>query len=209
MQDDPVIEPNAGAGSARCQLHAVLVRILDTGVLLLGESGVGKSECALDLITRGHQLIADDAVEILAVGGSLLGKAPRLTSHLLEIRGLGIINVLEVFGENSICDESMVDLCIELKRFVEARPLEDVVSEFEVAGLETAQAGIAREPRAESRDAGGNGGAAAPDRRNVGDFQAVDRRTHKINASHPVAVTYGQARARQQDISESGHHHRS
>ena len=135
MQDDPVIEPNAGAGSARCQLHAVLVRILDTGVLLLGESGVGKSECALDLITRGHQLIADDAVEILAVGGSLLGKAPRLTSHLLEIRGLGIINVLEVFGENSICGESMVDLCIELKRFVEARPLEDVVSEFEVAGL--------------------------------------------------------------------------
>jgi HPr kinase/phosphorylase len=136
MQDEKLIEPNGAAVTGRCQLHAVLVRILDTGVLLIGESGIGKSECALDLITRGHQLIADDAVEVSASGGSLSGKAPALTSHLLEIRGLGIINVPEVFGENSVCENSSVDLCIELKRLVEATPLENAVSRYEVAGVQ-------------------------------------------------------------------------
>src|SRR5829696_6861107 len=109
MQDEILIEPNTGPGLAKCQLHAVLVRIFDTGVLLVGESGIGKSECALELITRGHRFIADDAVEVYALNDRLLGKAPRLTNHLLEIRGLGIINVPEVFGDTAIFEESSVD----------------------------------------------------------------------------------------------------
>jgi len=96
------------------QLHGVLVRVLDTGVLLTGESGIGKSEAALDLIVRGHKLVADDAVRISVVGESLVGTPPDLTRDLLEIHGLGIINVREVFGEAAVCDESEIDLSIEL-----------------------------------------------------------------------------------------------
>jgi len=134
MQDDPLIEPAAAGRFTKCQLHAVLVRIFDTGVLLIGESAIGKSECALDLITKGHRLIADDAVEILVLNKTLLGRAPQLTRNLLEIRGLGIINVPEVFGEGAIAEESTIDLCVELKKWIDAEPLEDVVSQYGLAG---------------------------------------------------------------------------
>lgn len=132
---DPVIEPGEELPSAKCQLHAVLVRVFDSGVLLVGESGIGKSECALELITKGHRLCADDAVELFEKGDLLIGKAPGLTRHLLEIRGLGIINVSEVFGEQAVCEETPVDLCIELRRSVEATSLESVAQAHEVAGV--------------------------------------------------------------------------
>jgi HPr kinase/phosphorylase len=132
---DPAIESGEELSSAKCQLHAVLVRVFDTGVLLIGESGIGKSECALELITKGHRLCADDAVELFASGERLIGKPPLLTRHLLEIRGLGIINVSEVFGEQAVCDETPVDICIELKRSVEPTPLEHAAREHEVAGV--------------------------------------------------------------------------
>ncbi len=134
MEDDHLIEPCAGIGSAKCQLHAVLVRIFETGVLILGDSGIGKSECALELITRGHRLVADDAVEVFTVKDRLVGKAPQLTARLLEIRGLGIINLPEVFGKAAFLEESEIDLCIELRKFIESKPLEDVVSEYDLAG---------------------------------------------------------------------------
>ena len=135
MEEDRLIELHGGPGSPKCQLHAVLVRIFDTGVLLIGESGIGKSECALDLITRGHRLIADDAVAVFSADEQrLVGTAPPLTKRLLEIRGLGIINVPEVFGDAAFLEESTIDLCIELRRQVEPRPLEDVVSNYELAG---------------------------------------------------------------------------
>jgi HPr kinase/phosphorylase len=132
---DPVIESSGETTSAKCQLHAVLVRVFDTGVLLIGESGIGKSECALDLVTRGHQLCADDAVEISATGDLLIGKPPGLTRQLLEIRGLGIINVPEIFGEHAVCEETVVDMCIELRRSVAATPLENAARAHEIAGL--------------------------------------------------------------------------
>ncbi len=131
---DSETEPIAEATSARYQLHAVLVRVFDTGVLLIGESGIGKSECALDLITRGHQLCADDAVEVFARDGLLFGQAPDITRHLLEIRGLGLINVPEIFGEQAVRDGSVIELCVELRRTVEAAPLENAANDYAVAG---------------------------------------------------------------------------
>lgn len=135
MHDEPVTEPQAEARPTKCQLHGVLVRVFDVGVLLLGESGIGKSECALDLITRGHQLIADDAVEIFSKGNKLVAKAPELTRHLLEIRGLGIINVSDIFGDEAVGVESEIELCVELRKSIAPAPLENVVSDYQVAGI--------------------------------------------------------------------------
>ncbi|HUR97115.1 MAG TPA: hypothetical protein VMZ26_03495 [Pyrinomonadaceae bacterium] len=135
MQDDPLIEPNTAVGSVKCRLHAVLVRVFDTGVLILGESGIGKSECALELIARGHQVIADDSVEVFAVGETLEGRAPEVTRHLIEIRGLGIINLREVFGHAAVAEASPIDLCIELTTSSAYNPLEDAFSKYEIAGV--------------------------------------------------------------------------
>jgi HPr kinase/phosphorylase len=101
------------------------------GVLLLGNSGIGKSECALDLITRGHRLISDDTVIIKKIGKKLEGFAPELTAGHMEIRGLGIINIRDLFGVSAVEPNKKIDLCIELKSWT------DVV-EIERLGLETA-----------------------------------------------------------------------
>ena len=84
------------------QLHGVLVDVFGVGLLLLGKSGIGKSECALDLIVRGHRLVADDTVEVKRLAGTvLIGTCPDLTRHHMELRGLGIINIKELFGISS------------------------------------------------------------------------------------------------------------
>ena len=128
-------EPSTETGrSLNCQLHAVLVRVFDTGVVIIGDSGIGKSECALDLVTRGHQLVADDAVQIYADADKLTGTAPDLTRHLLEIRGLGVIDVEAIFGTSSVCAESSIDLCVELRKLPGVERLENVMSEYEIAG---------------------------------------------------------------------------
>ncbi len=111
-------------------LHAVFMGIYGLGVLILGASGVGKSECALDLVTRGHRLIADDAVLVKKIGENLLGSSPELTHELLEIRGLGIINIKELFGVSAVGNQSSVDLCVELKRWND-------VKEIDRLGVET------------------------------------------------------------------------
>jgi HPr kinase/phosphorylase len=83
----------------RVTLHAGLLDVLGLGLLIVGESGTGKSECALDLIVRGHRLVADDAVEVRRRSDtSLIGTCPELTRHHMELRGLGIINIKELFG---------------------------------------------------------------------------------------------------------------
>ncbi|MBX7172883.1 MAG: HPr(Ser) kinase/phosphatase [Pyrinomonadaceae bacterium] len=111
-------------------IHGVLLGIYSLGVLLLGDSGIGKSECALDLIMRGHRLIADDAVQIKKIGERLDGDSPELTKELLEIRGLGIINVRELFGISAIGRQKNIDLCVELKKW-------DEFEEIDRLGLET------------------------------------------------------------------------
>ena len=116
------------------QLHGVLVRILNKGVLLLGESGVGKSECALELVRQGHQLVADDVVEIFDRDGVLFGRAPSLTQNLLEIRGLGIMNLLDVFGPNAVCEAAEIGLCVEFVEWSESDRLGRERVEHDLAG---------------------------------------------------------------------------
>ncbi|GAF65638.1 HPr(Ser) kinase/phosphatase [Alkalihalobacillus trypoxylicola] len=97
-------------------VHGVLVDIYGIGVLITGNSGVGKSETALDLIRRGHRLVADDSVEIRQEhGNTLIGKPPELLQHLLEIRGLGIINAMTLFGAGAVRPYKRIVLCINLE----------------------------------------------------------------------------------------------
>ena len=96
-------------------LHAVLVDVLGVGVLLTGKSGIGKSECALDLVIRGHRLVADDMVFIKKkMPAALVGQAEEAISHLMEIRGLGIINIKDLYGVSSIRDKKIIDIMLEL-----------------------------------------------------------------------------------------------
>ncbi|MFA9559580.1 HPr(Ser) kinase/phosphatase [Evansella sp. AB-rgal1] len=97
-------------------IHGVLVDIYGIGVMITGSSGVGKSETALDLVRRGHRLVADDSVEIRQEhDGVLVGQAPELIRHLLEIRGLGIINVMTLFGAGSVRNFKRIGLSIHLE----------------------------------------------------------------------------------------------
>jgi HPr kinase/phosphorylase len=114
----------------RTMLHAVLLDVLGLGVLIVGESGIGKSECALDLIVRGHRLVADDAVEIRRRQETILiGSCPELTRHHMELRGLGVINVKELFGIASTRSSKRVELVVQLERW-------DPTREYERLGLD-------------------------------------------------------------------------
>jgi HPr kinase/phosphorylase len=102
----------------RTVTHGVLMDILGLGVLIIGESGIGKSECALDLVVRGHRLVADDTVELRVRADSyLLGSCPELTRHHMEIRGLGLINVQDLFGVASTRRSKRVELVVQLERW--------------------------------------------------------------------------------------------
>lgn len=96
-------------------LHGVLVDVLGVGILLTGKSGIGKSECALDLVIRGHRLVADDMVFIKKkVPAALVGQAEETIQHLMEIRGLGIINIKDLYGVSSIREKKIIDMVLEL-----------------------------------------------------------------------------------------------
>lgn len=99
-------------------IHGVLVDVYGVGMLITGGSGIGKSETALELVKRGHRLIADDAVEIRqTTDGKLTGTAPELIRHLLEIRGLGIINVMTLFGAGAVRTQKRIGLVIRLENW--------------------------------------------------------------------------------------------
>lgn len=96
-------------------LHGVLVDVLGVGILLTGKSGIGKSECALDLIIRGHRLVADDMIFIKKkVPSALVGQSVESIQHLMEIRGLGIINIKDLYGVSSIREKKIIDMMLEL-----------------------------------------------------------------------------------------------
>jgi HPr kinase/phosphorylase len=101
----------------RQHLHSVLMDVFGLGVLIMGESGIGKSECALDLIDRGHRLVADDVVEIKRVADALVGSSPDLTRYHMELRGLGVINIKDLYGVSSIRMSKRVELVVNLERW--------------------------------------------------------------------------------------------
>lgn len=102
----------------RCSVHGVLVDIYGEGVLIMGESGIGKSEVALELIHRGHRLVSDDVVEIRRTSDtSLVGSAPDITRHFIELRGIGIIDAKSLFGVESVKDEQEISLVIKLEEY--------------------------------------------------------------------------------------------
>ena len=129
----PSSDGPAGPGERRTleiQAHGALVEVLEIGVLLFGPSGIGKSECALELVTRGHRLVADDIVRIRRCqDGRLLGSAPELIRHYVEIRGLGLLSIPELFGPDAVRDEAEIGLICRLERWRED-------AEYERVGLD-------------------------------------------------------------------------
>lgn len=106
----------------RITMHGVLVDIYGEGILIIGESGIGKSETALELIKRGHRLVADDAVEIKRVSHStLVGTSPELIRYFIELRGIGIIDIKELFGVSSVKQTQNIDLVVKLEMWNEEK----------------------------------------------------------------------------------------
>ena len=100
-------------------VHGVLLEVFGVGVLITGKAGIGKSETALDLITKGHRLIADDTVVIKNMGESLIGKSPEKIRYFMEIRGIGIINIRTMYGPGAIKPSQPVDLVVQLEKWDE------------------------------------------------------------------------------------------
>ena len=106
----------------RITRHGVLVEVYGEGVLILGESGVGKSETAIELLKRGHRLIADDAVEIKRVSATtLVGRAPEIIKHYVELRGIGIVDVRRLFGMGAVKESEKIDMVINLEAWQEKK----------------------------------------------------------------------------------------
>ena len=114
-----VIEHLTHALAPTITRHGGLLDIYGEGVLITGDSGVGKSETAIELIKRGHRLVADDAVELRRVTDKLYGKAPELIRHYMELRGIGVIDVQQLLGTSAVKLESQVDLVVHLERWRE------------------------------------------------------------------------------------------
>jgi HPr kinase/phosphorylase len=115
----------------RVTRHGVLVEVYGEGILILGDSGIGKSETAIELVKRGHRLVADDAVELRKVSSrSVVGTAPENIRHFIELRGIGIINVARVFGVGAVKVSGNVDLVVELEAW-------DKTKNYQRTGLES------------------------------------------------------------------------
>ncbi|MDR0396115.1 MAG: HPr(Ser) kinase/phosphatase [Oscillospiraceae bacterium] len=120
----------------RQTLHGVLVNVYGVGILLTGESGVGKSESALELVKRGHQLVADDVVDVRRVTDQrLVGEAPEMVRHFMEIRGIGIIDIRAMYGIGAVVRSKSIDLVIHLEMWVKDR-------EYDRLGLTTEHSAI-------------------------------------------------------------------
>ncbi len=118
--------------------HGVLVSVYGEGILILGESGVGKSETAMELLKRGHRLIADDAVELRAVSDlTIVGSAPELIRYLIELRGIGLVDVRHIFGMGSVMDTSRIDFVVQLEAWDENKHYDRLgleTQEYEILG---------------------------------------------------------------------------
>jgi len=121
----------ASLTSEKKTISGGLLKIFELGVLILGDSGIGKSESALELITRGHRFISDDVVHIkIGPFGKLIGIAPSLSRHIMEIRGLGFINIKKIFGSKSVLSQTKIDLVINLKKWKQGREYDRIGLKF-------------------------------------------------------------------------------
>lgn len=138
------------AFAPRTSTHGVLVEVFGVGILIVGKSGVGKSECALELVERGHRLVADDVVDIISISDTLLiGSGAKLIRHHMEIRGLGIINIKQLFGVGAIRDKKQIQLVVSLedwnsKKEYDRLGLEESV--YNILGVEVPQLTIPVKP---------------------------------------------------------------
>ena len=120
----------------RITRHGVLVEVYGEGILLLGDSGIGKSETAIELIKRGHRLIADDAVEIKRVSATtLVGKAPDIIRHYVELRGIGIVDVRRLFGMGSVKNTEKIDMVINLEPWQDGKMYDRLGLDEEVTDI--------------------------------------------------------------------------
>ncbi len=103
--------------SPRITRHGVLGDVYGEGVLLMGDSGVGKSETAVELVKRGHRLVADDAVEIRHIGTRLVGSAPELIRHYIELRGIGVVDIQQLFGMSAVREDQDINLVVNLEQW--------------------------------------------------------------------------------------------
>lgn len=115
--------------SPKTLVHGVFIEVDSQGVLIMGDSGVGKSETGLDLVMRGHKLISDDVVEITKISDRLEGRSPEITKHFMEIRGVGIVNVRRLYGSSSIKESHNVDIIVKLEEW-------DSSTDYERLGLD-------------------------------------------------------------------------
>lgn len=119
--------PQTPPQAAPLQLHGALVEVRRLGVLILGPSGIGKSEIALELVVRGHRLVADDVVRVHpGEDGRLRGRAPELIRHHMELRGIGIVYLPELYGESAVREEAPIDLICRLEPWIEGAEVERV-----------------------------------------------------------------------------------
>ena len=144
-------------------IHGVLMNVYGLGVLLVGDSGIGKSECALELFKRGHMLVADDVVEVKQrLGGVLYGTGAELIRHHMELRGVGIIDVQKIFGVGSVLDRTRIELVIRLEEWKQAVEYDRVgLSEqtTSILGVRVPEIVMPVRPGPEPRGAGGSGHA--------------------------------------------------
>ncbi len=134
----------------RISFHGVLIDVIGIGVLILGQSGIGKSETALDLVLKGHRLVADDIVEIFRRGNAtLVGKASEMIKFHMEIRGLGIINIQDLYGISATRDRKKIDLVIELVEWEEGKDFDRLGLDddtYPILGLEVSHLTIPVRP---------------------------------------------------------------
>lgn len=121
--------------SPETTVHGVLIEVYGVGTLIMGKSGVGKSETALELIKRGHRLIADDAVELKRIDSKLRGEAPNLIRHFMEIRGIGILDIERLYGVGAVKKSEYLDLIVEMEYWDESKAYDRVGLDEEYINL--------------------------------------------------------------------------
>lgn len=136
----------------RVHVHSVLLDVYGLGVLITGESGIGKSECALDLVDRGHRLVADDVVEIKRMADVLVGSSPDLTRHHMELRGLGVLNIKDLYGVSSIRTSKRIELVVDLERWEAGKEYDRLGLQSDTFSVLGAEVPLVRMPVAPGRN---------------------------------------------------------